>query len=97
PEHLRKRIMVVAIAPAAYISDDLCLRCYHYASRRDIVPYFDWKGRKQCENTTVWLTPHRSASFFDHHFLSPTYREVIEYHLKEYINGLPNESSDSNI
>lgn len=85
PEEIRKRIVVVAIAPAAYIPKQICHTAYHYVSRRDIVPYFDWNGRKACQSTLIVLTPHFEAPFFDHHFLSPTYRAAIEHHLATYI------------
>lgn len=87
PPHLRKRIIVVAIAPAAYISEDLCASVYHYASRRDIVPSIDHRGRARCKETLVTLTPHRRAAFFDHHFLSPTYQDVIHFHLTDYVKS----------
>lgn len=86
PPELRKRIDIVAIAPAAYISEDICHRIYHYVSRRDIVPKIDRSGKKRCENTIVVLTPHPKAAFFDHHFLSPTFRPAIAHHLKQYVN-----------
>lgn len=85
PHALRKRIIVIVIAPAAYISDAICHHAYHYASRRDIVPFLDKTGRKRCKDSTVTLTPHRKAAFFDHHFLSPTYSEAIHHHLQEYL------------
>ncbi len=90
PHELRKRIVVIAIAPAAYIPDEICHHVYHYVSRRDIVPYFDRLGRRLCKHSTVVLTPHPKARFFDHHFLSPTYNPVITAHLQEYLreNGV---------
>jgi hypothetical protein len=88
PEELRKRIIVVAIAPAAYISEAICSRAYHYVSRRDIVPYIDRHGRKMCKDTIVMLTPHQNAAFFDHHFLSPTFKPAIKYHLMEYLKEI---------
>lgn len=85
PHALRKRIIVVAIAPAAYIPEEYCLSVYHYVSRRDIVPYFDMRGRKRSASRTIVLTPHPDARFFDHHFLSPTFRDAIQYHLTHYL------------
>lgn len=85
PPHLRKRIIVIAIAPAAYIPDFICAEAIHYASRRDIVPSLDRRGKKWCAHKTVILTPHPKASFFDHHFLSPTYEAAISHHLKQYL------------
>lgn len=85
PHELRKRIVVVAIAPAAYIPDAICHHALHYVSRRDIVHHLDYVGKKLCKESTVTLTPHPEAAFFDHHFLSPTYRPAIEHHLKEFL------------
>lgn len=38
PEEIRKRIIVVAIAPATVISRSLCADSFNYASKNDIVP-----------------------------------------------------------
>ena len=38
PREIRDRIIVVAIAPAATITDDLCFKAFNYASKNDIVP-----------------------------------------------------------
>lgn len=38
PEEIRKRIIIVAIAPAAIIPKDLCYDSFNYASKKDIVP-----------------------------------------------------------
>lgn len=87
PETLRKRIIVIAIAPGAYIPPSYCYKAYHYISRRDIVPYFDRMGIRTCIDTICVLTPHERAAFFDHHFLSLTYRDIIQYHIQEYIQS----------
>jgi hypothetical protein len=87
PEHLRKRMIIVAIAPAAYIPEQICYQAYHYVSRRDIVPWLDRYGMKKCMGSICILTPHQDAAFFDHHFLSPTYRAAIQHHLKCYIQS----------
>lgn len=39
PQEIRDRVMVVAIAPAAVVPDDLCFKSFNYASKRDIVPF----------------------------------------------------------
>lgn len=41
PEDLRDRIIVVAIAPAAIVPDELCFNAYNYASEKDIIYKFD--------------------------------------------------------
>jgi len=84
PEELRKRIIVVAIAPAAYISPDLCKEVYHYVSSRDFVPYFDFRGRIECRDTIHYLEAHENAGIWDHNFNSPTYEKVIEKHIDKY-------------
>lgn len=87
PENLRRRIIVVAIAPGAYIDQGLCYKTYHYVSRRDIVPLLDRKGFKRCRDRVCVLTPHQDAAFFDHHFLSPTYRPAIYHHLNRFVES----------
>ena len=76
PEGLRKRIIVAAFAPAAYINPDLCQRVTHYVSKRDIVPYADPRGRRRYEKTIVLLDPAPGAKLLDHSFDSPTYSEA---------------------
>ena len=38
PEEIRKRVIVVAIAPAAVVPDEICYRSFNYASKRDLIP-----------------------------------------------------------
>jgi hypothetical protein len=38
PEEIRQRVIVVAIAPAAVVSSDLCYQASNYASKEDLVP-----------------------------------------------------------
>lgn len=84
PEHLRNRIMVVAIAPAAYIYQESCARVIHYRVPNDIVPRFDHKGAMRSRETIVDLKSHPSAPLFDHSFNSPTYLDKIQWHIDEY-------------
>ncbi len=48
PEERRARVRVVAIAPAAYLSEDLCHGVRHYRARayRDLVPCLDISGQR---------------------------------------------------
>lgn len=39
PKEIAERVIVVAIAPAAVITKDLCFDSYNYASKKDIVPF----------------------------------------------------------
>ena len=80
PEDRRNRIRVVGVAPAAYINDDICHSVQNYEAKwyRDPVPRISvwerWKNR-----SSIQVVPsHPSASFFDHSFSSPTYRQFIE-------------------
>lgn len=81
PEELRQRIIVVAIAPGAYIEGKYAHRVTHYRSTRDVVPLFDFVGAYRCRDSTVVLKPHPQASWFDHSVDSPTYRRAIHEEL----------------
>lgn len=86
PPELRERIIVVAVAPAAYISRDICKECYHYVSKRDIVPFFDVAGRKACAKDITYLEPLAKGFYLiDHDFQSPTYASSIQKHIEKYI------------
>ena len=84
PEELRQRIIVVAIAPGAYIDDKYAHSVTHYRSTADIVPLFDFVGALRCRDTTVVLKPHHDASFLDHSISSPTYQDVREFKVDRY-------------
>lgn len=90
-EELRQRIDVVAIAPGGYIYPESCGKLWHYcaAPYRDIVPQFDRAGAQRAKDTIIRLKSHPDAPWFDHPFLSPTYKRALGDHIKEYItNGL---------
>jgi hypothetical protein len=38
PQEIRDRVIVVAIAPATVIPEDMCFQSFNYASKKDIVP-----------------------------------------------------------
>ena len=84
PEELRKRIIVVAIAPGAYIEDKYVYQVTHYRSTRDIVPLFDFVGAYRCRESTVVLKPHPNAPWFDHSIESPTYQKSLKYQIDKY-------------
>ena len=58
PPELRERILVVAIAPAAYIYKETCAKVIHYRAEwwRDFVPRFDRAGAKREKDTIVTLS-----------------------------------------
>ncbi len=88
PEHISNRIMVVAIASAAYIHKDLCLEVRHYVSPGDIVPKLDWVGKTACADTTFYLNSHENPSLKDHCLMNPIYddpiRDSFEHFIKNY-------------
>lgn len=89
PKSLRTQILVVAIAPAAYISKRICGKVVHYraAPWRDCIPYSDFNGALGSIGTTKTLSSHPNADLFDHSFNSLTYREVLRRHVKNYIRS----------
>ena len=85
PKEVRQRIIVLAIAPAEIVSKTLCYESYNYMSRRDFVTHFDIVGKMRHRDELIILAPHPNANFFDHDFLSPTFAETIERHIKNYV------------
>ncbi|MCP5469708.1 MAG: DUF687 family protein [Chlamydiales bacterium] len=85
PEEIRRRIRVVAIAPAAYIDEDLCHSVVHYRAEgcRDFVPHIDRAGRNRNRHTTVILKS-KTRSAWDHSFQSPTYRNALKHEIDKY-------------
>jgi RHS repeat-associated protein len=85
---LRKRILVVAIAPAAYIYQETCAKVIHYRAAwwRDFVPRFDRKGARREKDAIVTLDSHQDAPFFDHEFMSPTYQRELRKHIANYVS-----------
>jgi RHS repeat-associated protein len=88
PPELRERILVVAIAPAAYIYQETCAKIIHYRAEwwRDFVPRFDRAGARREKNSIITLASDSKASAFDHEFMSPTYQERLQRHIKNYLN-----------
>ena len=86
PPELRARILVIAIAPAAYIYKETCGQVIHYRAKswRDFIPRLDREGAKREKDTIVTLSSHPDAPLFDHEFMSPTYQESLQYHIKRF-------------
>lgn len=87
PPELRERILVVAIAPAAYIYKETCAKVIHYRAEwwRDFVPRFDRSGNKREKDSVITISSHPDAPAFDHEFMSPTYRERLQRQIIHYI------------
>lgn len=84
PDNYRKRIILAAFAPGAYIENKYCYKVTHYRSTRDIVPHLDVVGAYKCRHSTVVLKPHPDAPFFDHGIDSPTYLDFREKGVLNY-------------
>jgi len=86
---LRKRILVVGIAPGGYVYRETCAEVAHYRVKwwRDFVPRIDFNGSKREKDTTITLDSHPNAPVFDHDFTSPTYQIVLRKHIINYLNG----------
>jgi len=90
PKDLRERIRVVAIAPGAYISRDLCHSVRHYVTEkwyRDPIPRLDFIGKIKYRDSIHYLPSHPNAEFFDHSFASPTFADTIKMEVDKYLNG----------
>jgi hypothetical protein len=98
PKEIRDRIIVVAIAPATVIPKTLCFNSFNYASRADPIPFLETnvlfaselefapKIAEELRRELIILEKHPDASFPDHEFQSPTYKQKIKEHLEEYLN-----------
>ena len=86
----RKRIHVIAVAPAAYIDEDICGSIIHYVSKRDFVPLIDLPGRWRNQHTTVILDPHPTACIIDHSRDSLTYQAPVRKRYEQILknNGI---------
>jgi len=84
PDEYKKRLTVVAIAPAMIIKKEWGVNCFNYVSKNDwISRTMTLKDRKLSEVT--FLEPHAKASWlFDHSFLSVTYTKPIKDHLSDH-------------
>jgi hypothetical protein len=86
PLDLKKRIYVVAIAPAKYIDKENCKKVWHYRAQpdRDLIPMLDIIGGTKAISTIITLDSDIDANIIDHNFNSPTYRRNLIKHLKKY-------------
>jgi hypothetical protein len=84
-ESIRQRIIVLAIAPSVIIPNELCFRSFNYISKQDFVTHLDIWGKKRYGKELHVLEPHPDAKFWDHPFLSPTFKDTIQDHISNYI------------
>jgi RHS repeat-associated protein len=89
PPELRDRIIAMPIAPGGYIYQESCAQAIHYRAEahRDFIPHLDWAGAKRSKETIITLKSQKNASRHDHAFMSPTYVDVLEIGIDNYINS----------
>ena len=88
PPELRERIVVIAIAPAAYIYQKTCAQVINYRNAsitRDFVPRIDKNGAEREQETIIELISHPDASRFDHEFQSLTYQDALIRRLNGFL------------
>ena len=90
PKELRDRIIVVAIAPLAYIPPNLCMKVTHYVCRSDPVTWIDRKGKQACKDTIIYVPRNRKAKQSCHEFLNPIYSNYIQREIYKYQDLLQN-------
>lgn len=82
----RKRIMVLAVAPASYIDEEICGQILHLVSRWDPITWVDFMGRIRCTESIIYVERHPTAPrVCDHAFRSASYQDYIEGWLKSWI------------
>lgn len=86
-DEIRKRVRVIAFAPADYISRDICHSVQHYEAPlwRDLIPQINWRGRRQNRDSTTVLPSHPNASWHDHSILSPTFEQTLKREIDTYL------------
>lgn len=82
----RKRISVVAVAPAGYIYKDTCRSVAHYRAEfyRDFVPYMSFTNPGE-GHTIKTLKSDSNAKFHDHDFNSPTHRQFLKRRINKFL------------
>lgn len=86
-ESVRQSIIVLAFAPSDIIPSSLCFKSYNYISSRDFVTHLDIVGKLKYGNELHTLDAHPDAAFWDHDLFSPTFEDVLRYHLNDYIKN----------
>jgi hypothetical protein len=84
---LRERIVVLSIAGADIIPQSLCKEAHNYISKRDFIPLLNPLAWDEKYNEIHYLNPHEKAPFWDHDFDSPTYFDVMKFHINEYLSN----------
>jgi hypothetical protein len=90
PPEVRNRVIVVALAPAAIISRELCSASYNYASRLDLVPYgklFVSPSPQEAALLAQLIILDPKLGEIGHELQSGIFNEVIAHHMQGYLVG----------
>lgn len=98
-KEIRERVIIVGIAPAAIITDDLCYKSFNYASKLDKVYLAEMmshsvgdleraKQSLEALDHLILLEPHEGATGLDHDFESPTFVEPLGARLQQYLQSM---------
>jgi hypothetical protein len=90
PEDFRKRIIVIAIAPAAYIDPKTCGDVMHYRAEwwRDPIPRYDIAGAVIARNHITTLSSRSVDPYFNHSFMNQTYEKSLRDNINRYLKNL---------
>jgi len=91
PKSVQQRIIALAINPSVIIPNELCFRSYNYVSRRDFVTRLDILGNLKYGSEVIVLEPHPNAKLHDHEFSSPTFDDIKEFHINDYLKNYGGE------
>jgi RHS repeat-associated protein len=73
----QQRFIVLAIAPATVISDNICFKAYNFSSKRDFIPCARWVTSQACFNSMPFGTDiekrysYSARTFKELEFLTP--------------------------
>lgn len=99
PPEIRNRVIVLAIAPAAVVSKDLCYKSFNYACSSDIVPNGELlhgilEIGKLNPTPLVEAIKHRQELILlkgppgfslNHNFQNPIFKDKINEHIQDYL------------
>jgi hypothetical protein len=100
PQEIRDRVIVIAIAPAAVVSKNICYRSFNYACKTDIVPdgevifavltspiglQHQLTAALEHRQELILLDAPPDSNGLNHDFQNPVFQEVIKDHINKYI------------
>ncbi len=86
PETLRNRIIVISLAPAYIVEEDLCYKAFNFMVGSDHVPYLAPNAHLIGAGTNVTVLPDHTDNPNAHSPHGSSYKEVIYPLVDEYIH-----------